>query len=78
MKKSLMIWVVYKNPSDFPGMYVARKFMGGHGSNEYCADYRLSIVRDWIHLDSKRHEQGEPYRMARHPEDDPAIFETWV
>lgn len=62
---------IYKNPSDFPGKYVARRFVGETPElQELAVADTLEEVR-----------QAVPDGMVlitRSPDDDPCIYETWV
>jgi len=78
MKNTIIIWVVYKDPSDFPGQFCARIFSGGKPTGHHYAHYNLELVREWISRGAAQYGVGVPYRMARHHHDDPVIFETWV
>ena len=75
---NIVIWVVYKNPSDFPGLYVAREFIGCNGSSEYFSHLIVGEVRHWIRSRAKLYAQGEPERLPPYSQDDPVIFETWI
>lgn len=78
MHSILVMWVVYDNPIDFPGQFVARKFLGDKPTEDYFYNKSLAAVREWIHEQARNCGQGAPYRMARLPNDDPVIFETWM
>lgn len=68
------VWTVYENPSDFPGMFVARKFEVARGSALATAEHHvaktLEAVREKI--------PGMAHRMPRQPADDPCIVECWI
>jgi len=69
-KYDLPMWVIYKNPSDFPGKFVARLHtVDGPTTVHFIADTleeaRKCIPRDFVFL--PRFEQDE-----RH------IVETWI
>lgn len=78
MNNFLIMWVVFDNPIDFPGQFVARKFLGNTPTDTFFADKKLNAVREWIYGEASKSGQGSPFRMARHPKDDPVIFETWM
>jgi hypothetical protein len=79
MKKRFIMWVVYCRPSDFPWGFVARRFVNGLPTKKYYfASVSLKAVREWIFWDARKHGLGVPYCLARHPNDDPVIYETWI
>jgi len=64
------IMVVYKNPSDYPGKYVARLWSFGKPTEvvivgDTLADVRSAIPTGFI-------------RLAPSVGDDPVIVETWI
>jgi hypothetical protein len=73
----LVIWTVYKHPKDYPGEYVARKFIiteDFYGpSNESISSRSLRDVRNVL---------GSLYRglirLKRAPGDEPHIVEAWL
>ena len=78
MAQQLCIWTIYKNPSDFPGKFVARRFEGDKPTNDHYANENVDTVRKWIHKDAGNRGQGSPHRLERQPNDDPVILESWV
>ena len=70
----LAIWVVTKNPADFPGKYVARESKiradGVHSMANHVLGDTLEEVREKL-------PRGL-HRMARFAEDDPVIVEVWL
>lgn len=66
------IWTVYGNPSDYPGKFVARKFIGETMTNEMLVFDDLERLRDVMQF-----EFGL-VKLMRHPTDDPVILETWL
>lgn len=78
MTDDLHQWVVYDNPLDFPGMYVAREWLIGP------AGLRASEVTPYVdpYLENVRRfiltvAPGSVCLM-RSEEDDPTIVETWT
>lgn len=70
----MIMWVVYDCPSDYPGLYVARKTVNGFPTRTLVTSETLDGVRDRIRF-------FQPYRLtkiARSPGDDPVIVETWL
>jgi hypothetical protein len=73
--RTMELWTVYFNPSDFPGLYVLRRFSlfedGTSCPDDGCAIAQtLEGVRD--------HIPAGCVRMMRHQYDDPAIIEVWL
>lgn len=66
----LVMWVVYRSPKDFPGVFVARKWLIDGATQETVQAITLEGVRALI-------PQGL-HRMARDVSDDPCIVETWL
>lgn len=77
MSNVLTLWVVYNNPSDFPGQFVARKFEGNKFTKEHFADVELLKVREWIYEQADRIGIW-PVRFDRHPSDPAPVYETWI
>lgn len=66
----LTMWVVYNSPKDFPGLYVARKWVKNAPTSELVSAESLDEVRKQI-------PQGL-MRVPRDTRDDPVIVETWI
>ncbi len=64
------IFTVYWNPSDFPGKYVVRRFVGEKPDPQPLAVGTLEEVRGVI--------PAWMTCLARNPGDDPCILETWL
>lgn len=76
MSEHLTVWTVYRNPADYPGMWVLRGFDIGAGPTgmqrrEECA------VADSLEMIRAQIPPGLA-RLDRHPNDDPVIYESWV
>jgi hypothetical protein len=76
-EKVMDMWVIYDSPTDFPGLFVARRheiLCGTHQpTKEYYTAKLLKILRIWV--------QGEApgcVLIPRSPEDDPKIVESWL
>lgn len=69
-KNELEIWVVYYDPLDFPGLYVARKWLTDVPTKERYIGDTLEQVRQCI-------PEGKILLM-RDPSDDPKIVEIWI
>lgn len=71
----LEMWTVYDHPTDWPDGYIARKWVilptGPHATDECIVATGVSAIRN-------RFEEMGLVKLARSPEDDPSIMETWV
>jgi len=66
----LVLWVVYENPKDYPGQFVARPGVtGGMGRAVLLAD-SLDELRALL--------PPGLHRLERDPNDDPVVVEVWV
>lgn len=74
----LQFFTVYKDPADFPGMYVCRQFNIDQPTDNHFADEDYDKVLDWMLEQFKQLHQGAPYRLPPDPTDDPKIVETWI
>lgn len=67
-------YTIYKNPLDFPDKYVMRVFentsIGSVPTSEIAVSTNLENVRDAI--------PAGCICIARSPDDDPVILETWI
>lgn len=69
---TLEMWVVYDHPRDFPGGYIARKWIVGEGPTAVVMwSDRLEEVQDFL-------ENLGLVKIARHPSDDPVVMEQWI
>lgn len=75
-KPGLTMYVVYRNPSDYPGKYVVREWSLSPGG-VLCANMNPHAVADTIE-DARESIPDDAARLLRHAEDDPVIEETWV
>jgi hypothetical protein len=66
---ALPIWVIYNSPTDYPGQFVARKWLNNTPTGEILRDASLDGLR--IRL-----PKGLS-RLERYPKDEPQIVETW-
>lgn len=79
--KMLEIWTIYDHPRDFPDNFVARKFLNDMPTDEILVASNLLEIRELIQNLSS--ESAIPIaspscRIARSPEDDPNIVESWL
>jgi len=73
----LPLYTIYKDPSDYPGMYVVREFRIVRGSLDPVAAKAPMIVTPKIQEARARIPFG-CVPIMRRPEDDPCIVETWL
>lgn len=64
------IYVVYRNPRDFLGWFVVRACYGPFKEPVGCLCETLEEARASVPYGS--------VMLARHPDDDPVILETWI
>lgn len=73
---AMNVWVIYKNPSDFPGLFVVRRWESFYGIGNPIAD---PVCRTAETLEAARNLIPDGLVLvARSPEDDPAVLETWL
>jgi hypothetical protein len=79
MDDVLSMYVVYFNPSDFPGKYVIRRHWVDKGPPRIRHDQEPAAVEDTLQGVRKKVPNIEYYvRLERDPEDDPSIVEIWI
>jgi hypothetical protein len=67
-----VLWTVYDNTTkDFPGVYVARKFTLNGPTHQHMTSEDLDALRTAL-------ARMGFCQMARSPEDDPVIIESWI
>ena len=64
------IWTVYYSPADYPGKFVARRWILDMPTTDVLVDDTLPALRERL--------PPGLYRMNRNPQDDPVIIETWI
>jgi hypothetical protein len=73
---TLAMWTVYKNPTDYPDKFVARRFDvdagGAKPSDSIIVAPDLDKLRDVLQF-----EMGL-VKLMRSPGDEPQIMETWL
>jgi hypothetical protein len=72
---SLDVICIYKNPSDFPGKFVARRQWLVNGEIKFDP---IPILVSASLEEVRQNIPGHMVHMARHPQDDPAIYEVWI
>ncbi len=73
------MWTIYRNPSDYPGQYVVREWAVNEQGQRMASSSPLSIHErlEIVRLAIQYHAPGAVC-LARQPEDDPVILETWI
>lgn len=71
---------IYKNPSDYPGMYVARAWIAVDGAVIPSDSVSIAVPISEAALDGIRRTLSRrgAVRFPRQPQDDPVILETWM
>lgn len=72
----MTMWVIYDHPKDFPHKYVARKWLIGPG--EMTPTGNIMLTNDLETLRESLSVGLGRTCIARSPEDDGKIVETWV
>lgn len=70
----LDIWTVYHNPSDYPGLYVLRRFVTSAAG--VFADQNAHVGRTLA--DVRRHIPPGLLFIPRQSADEPQVVETWL
>jgi hypothetical protein len=73
-KGILSMWTVYDKPKDHPTEFVARRFdctARGPVATDDAYTGSLELIRESL-------LQAGLIRLARHPDDEPQIVETWL
>ncbi len=74
-ERPLIMWTIYDNPKDYPGLFVARMFKVWRAGPEPTAEVVMSrsldeVRRAMTHLGLTC--------IQRSPDDDPKILEIWL
>jgi hypothetical protein len=67
---TLPIWSIYESPADYPGLFVARKYLLDQPTTEALFSTNLDGVRKQLPLGL--------YRLPRNPMDHRSVVESWV
>lgn len=70
------MFVVYENPSDFPGQYVCRKWRSYDDGTVDAEGQAVAVSPDYDFV--REHIPDTCVRMERAHDDDPAIKEVWL
>jgi hypothetical protein len=70
-------WTVYESPSDFPGLYVVRRWGVLSGAHGPVTNGEAQTFATLAEARAPLQEQGL-YRIPRDVTDDPCIVESWV
>jgi len=65
------IWTVYRSPLDFPGKFIARRFVLDKPTRDV-------IIADTLEEIRERLSRKGLARFGRFEGDDPVIVETWL
>ena len=66
----IVLWTVYDNPRNYPGLFVACKWLGLTPTNEVITAPTLAALRDKL-------PRGL-FCVSRDVKDDPCIVEIWI
>ena len=69
--RSLLIWVVYDHPADFPNHFIARLWDGETPTSYILQTDKLEAIRDVL-------SKSGHVPLCRFEDDDPKIIETWI
>lgn len=69
MSNKIELWVIYDKPTDYPGKYVARKWLNNNPTKTMYTAESLEEIREKI---------PGLYNLGRQDNDDPKIVEVWV
>ena len=70
-QEALEIFVIYKNPSDYPDEYVVRRFLND------IPDLKPFAVENNLYLSRLKIPEGKVC-VARSKDDDSVIVESWI
>lgn len=78
MSIKVNLWTLYKNTTDYPGEYVARRFEYDKATPDHFSHADINVVREWIKTQALALGVYAPHRFPRSQIDDPVIIETWL
>lgn len=70
----LSIWTITENPADFPGQFVARRFIIAKRAYAVTTDYHVADTLDAVRGMLPAHL----VRLPRDPSDQALIVESWI
>lgn len=70
----LPMWVITQNPTDFPGQFVARKWLIDSDVRAVTDEHRVADTLDGVRELLPAHM----IRLERDPNDDAVIVECWI
>lgn len=76
--KVLSMWTIYYNTSDYPGLFVARRFELETPTDDMDTFLNLDKAREWVFMDAAKHGQCVPYCLSREEFDFPSVVESWI
>lgn len=74
----LPMWVVYRNPSDYPGKFVARLHRWDGASQQYVPTGEAMIRDSLGEINEVLRDQLHLHWLPRYAADDPVIVGTWL
>lgn len=74
----MMLWTVYDHPLDYPDVFVARLWSMRTGQPVEGAPVLTAATLDQLRGDIQHATDYVLCCMARAPEDDPRIVESWL
>lgn len=74
---TLDTYVVYFNPSDYPGKFVVRRQTAHGATGEVIADPQALYIGD-DYEDAIRALPDGLTNIGRYAQDDPVIYEVWI
>jgi hypothetical protein len=73
---TLDMWVIYKQPRDYPDGYVARRWIIGAKPGEPVPTEEFATAPTLEEI--RKHVPGYCVRLERDPRDEPQIVECWI
>ena len=70
-------FVIYENPSDFPGKFVLRRHMDDYAGGLVGVAVQPDAVEDTLDEARQKLPCGV-FNIGRYPQDDVAIKEVWI
>lgn len=74
----IAMWVIYHDPADYPGQFVARRWEVAGGGPKATREMRLADSLEGVRALLPGMDSGRLYRIGRNAADDPVIVETWL
>jgi len=71
---ALQLWTIYENPKDYPGLFVARKFLISNGKSNATRH----VLTHTTLIGIRALIPPYLYCIGRELNDDPCIIESWL